>query len=62
MLVYFLKGSLPWQGIEAKTKEEKCKKIFEKKVSTSIETLCEDLPQEFVNYLNYCRSLNFDER
>ncbi|KAK2456618.1 casein kinase protein [Trifolium repens] len=37
VFMYFLRGSLPWQGLKAVTKEEKYDKIREKKLSTSIE-------------------------
>jgi len=61
ILVYFLRGSLPWQGLQAKTRKEKYTKIKDKKALTSIETLCEGLPLEFAAYLKYCRGLKFDE-
>jgi hypothetical protein len=34
---YFLRGSLPWQGLKAGTKRQKYEKISEKKMSTPIE-------------------------
>ncbi|KAH9785325.1 Casein kinase 1-like protein 9 [Citrus sinensis] len=37
VLMYFLRGSLPWQGLKAGTKKQKYDKISEKKVSTPIE-------------------------
>lgn len=46
VLVYFLRGSLPWQGLRAK-KSEKNERVLEKKMEVPVETLCEDLPQEF---------------
>ncbi|GFY80832.1 casein kinase I-like 3 [Actinidia rufa] len=37
VLLYFLRGSLPWQGLKAATKKQKYDKICEKKLSTPIE-------------------------
>jgi serine/threonine protein kinase len=62
VLLYFLRGSLPWQGLKAQTKREKYDKISDKKYSTPIEVLCKGFPSEFATYLNYCRSLRFDEK
>ena len=62
VFMYFNRGSLPWQGLRAKTKKEKYDAIKEKKVSTSIETLCKGFPEEFSTYLNYCHKLGFDEK
>lgn len=61
VLVYFLKGGLPWQGLQAKDHKEKYEKIKNKKQSISVEKLCEGLPCEFAMYLKYCRTLRFDE-
>ncbi|XP_057978497.1 casein kinase 1-like protein 2 [Malania oleifera] len=62
VLMYFLKGSLPWQGLKAGTKKQKYEKISEKKVSTPIEALCRGYPTEFASYFHYCRSLRFDDK
>ncbi len=62
VMLYFLKGKLPWQGLPAKTKKEKYEKIKEKKQNTPIEDLCAKLPKEFAKYLNYCRSLQFEDK
>jgi len=62
VLMYFNRGSLPWQGLKANTKKEKYNIIAEKKVSTPIEILCKQFPTEFATYLNYCRALRFDDR
>jgi hypothetical protein len=52
---YFLRGSLPWQGLQAATKKQKYEKISEKKMKTSFESLCKGFPQEFVTYFQYVR-------
>jgi len=62
VLMYFNRGSLPWQGLKAGSKKEKYEKIMEKKMSTPVEVLCKHFPCEFVTYLNYCRSLRFEDR
>ncbi|EUR70320.1 CK1/CK1/CK1-D protein kinase [Plasmodium falciparum 7G8] len=62
VLMYFLRGSLPWQGLKAISKKDKYDKIMEKKISTSVEVLCRNASFEFVTYLNYCRSLRFEDR
>lgn len=62
VMVYFCKGRLPWQGITAATTEKRYNLIMEKKISTSIENLCWGLPSEFATYLNYARSLRFDDK
>ncbi|KAH9729281.1 Casein kinase 1-like protein 9 [Citrus sinensis] len=62
VLMYFLRGSLPWQGLKAGTKKQKYDKISEKKVSTPIEVLCKSYPSEFVSYFHYCRSLRFEDK
>ncbi|KAL8458597.1 hypothetical protein ACS0TY_036204 [Phlomoides rotata] len=62
VLMYFLRGSLPWQGLKAGTKKQKYDKISEKKVSTSIESLCRGYPTEFASFFHYCRSLKFDDK
>ncbi|CAL0324004.1 unnamed protein product [Lupinus luteus] len=62
VLLYFLRGSLPWQGLKAATKKQKYDKICEKKVSTPIEVLCKSHPVEFASYFHYCHSLIFDQR
>ena len=62
ILVYFLKGKLPWQRIKANTKEEKYKKILEKKIEISSNELCKGLPKEFENFLEYTKQLKYEER
>ncbi|KAJ3261817.1 casein kinase I [Boothiomyces macroporosus] len=44
VFMYFLRGSLPWQGLKAATNKQKYEKIGEKKQTTPIKELCETLP------------------
>ncbi|KAI6132108.1 CK1/CK1/CK1-G protein kinase [Pisolithus croceorrhizus] len=53
VFMYFLRGSLPWQGLKAATNKQKYEKIGEKKQTTPIKELCEGYPEEFSIYLNY---------
>jgi casein kinase I homolog HRR25 len=87
VLMYFCKGTLPWQGLKAATKKQKYDRIMEKKMTTPTEVLCRCVgiyidnllcvatnqrsyaainnrgyPNEFAIYINYTRSLRFDDR
>lgn len=61
MLVQFAKGSLPWTSIDANDSKEKRKKIAHIKMTTSIDSICSDLPPEFAKFLREVRQLRFDE-
>lgn len=61
MLIYFLRGNLPWQGLKAETLKERYQKIGDTKKATTIEVLCDGLPDEFATYLRYVRKLDFFE-
>ncbi|XP_037956367.1 casein kinase I isoform X9 [Teleopsis dalmanni] len=61
MFMYFLRGSLPWQGLKADTLKERYQKIGDTKRATPIEVLCEGHPEEFATYLRYVRRLDFFE-
>ena len=55
--MYFLRGSLPWQGLKAATNKQKYEKIGEKKQTTPIKELCEGYPgkswQNFMSLFIY---------
>ena len=61
ILIYFLKGKLPWQDVKAKQKEERHKLITEIKSKVTIESLCENTPKEFAELLTYVKNLEFEE-
>lgn len=62
VLMYFIRGSLPWQGLKANTKKQKYERIMDRKMSTSTEQLCKGFPSEFRSFFEYCRSLRFEDR
>jgi hypothetical protein len=62
VFMYFLRGKLPWQGLQAKEGDEKYVKIKQKKIMTNLETLCQGFPNEFLTYMQYCRTLEFDNK
>lgn len=62
MLMYFLRGSLPWQGLKANNLSERYRKIGETKQATPISVLCEGYPLEFASYLKYSRQIDFFEK
>lgn len=61
VLIYLVKGNLPWQGVKAKDKIERNKKIGEIKQSMSLGKLCNGLPGCFYHYLSNCFELDYDE-
>jgi len=61
VLMYFIRGSLPWQGLKMNRKDDKFKKIYEVKKNTTTEELTQGYPAEFFEYLNYSKNLEFEE-
>ena len=61
LLIYLIKGSLPWQGLKIKQKNEKYEKIREMKIDLDINKLCEGIPEEFGDYIKMVRKLEFEE-
>ena len=61
VLLYFLRGKLPWQGIHVKNKEDRYHKIMEIKIETKPEELCKGFPKEFESYIRYCRGLDYKD-
>ena len=61
VLMYFLKGNLPWQGLKINKREDRYRKIYEKKKETTAEELCKGFPKEFCEFVKYTRKLEFEE-
>lgn len=60
-MIYFLKGRLPWQGLRARTKQEKYEKIRESKEGISLYELCMGLPKEIHSFCFYVRNLGYED-
>lgn len=60
MMVYFLQGQLPWQGLKG-SRRDKATLVMEKKQTAVVEELCEGLPVEFAEYMSNVRSLHRQE-
>ena len=50
-LIYFIKGTLPWSKIR------ESHDIRDKKINTSLDELCEGLPEEFKSFIENSRNL-----
>lgn len=61
VLLYSLRGSLPWQGFQTTSTEEKYGRILESKQSLTSEQLCDGLPRELVLYFHHVRSLRLED-
>ena len=61
ILVYLIKGCLPWEYPNINNKEEKIKKIKEMKTKINDKILCECLPEEIKLFVSYIKNLKFDE-
>jgi len=62
MILYFLRGSLPWQGLKAANKKQKEELILETKETISTRDLCDGLPKEFAIYFDHVDSLGVDDK
>jgi hypothetical protein len=60
--MYFLLGSLPWQGLKYKKNEDQFEKIAQKKYSTPFEELTANQPEELLLYFKHCDRLNFEDQ
>ena len=61
LILYFLKGTLPWQGLKITSRSKRFKAITELKKKVKLESLCENLPPEILLFCKYTRKLGFTE-
>jgi serine/threonine protein kinase len=62
ILIYLYRGKLPWQGIKTKDKKKRYLHIYKEKMKHTPEELCKGMPREFIVFLNYIKTLSFDEK
>lgn len=60
LFVYLLKGKLPWQDLPSD--DSHYSHILQLKKETSIEDLCDGLPEQFAQYLYYSKQLSFTDK
>ena len=61
VLMYFLRGDLPWQNIKIKGKQDKYEKICGYKKEISSQELGKNFPSEFAEILDYFKNLGYTE-
>jgi len=62
MLICLAKKNLPWMKLNIKmTIKEKVIESCKLKRGIKLEKLCEGLPEEFIDYIKYCRKLEFEQ-
>ena len=65
MLVYLATNNLPWKSKRIMETIEEIsyfrKEIYKIKKSFLPEKICEGLPEEFIDYIKYCRKLEFEQ-
>ncbi|KAH9387158.1 casein kinase 1 [Nematocida major] len=61
IILYLLKGKLPWQGLK-ESKREKCRIIGEMKSEMKIEEVAKNMPggKQMVEYFRYVETVKFD--
>ena len=61
LIIYFIKGRLPWQGFRHINKEERNRRILETKKKISSQELCSGCPKELEVFIDYIKHLGFTE-
>ena len=61
MLIYFMRGKLPWQGVTGNKKIERYLKIYKMKKNVAPEDLCKSLPRQMTEFMRYVKQLEFEQ-
>ena len=62
MMIYLMKGHLPWQGMVNSNPNKKYDKIKKLKINTKLEDLCLGLHEESIKFIQYARDMKFDDK
>ena len=63
MMMYFLKGSLPWQGmVNNNDTKKKYDRIKDLKIKYKLSDLCHGYPKECAMFIQYARNMKFESR
>ena len=62
VILYFLRGSLPWQRFMTWDTNVFVNKIMQEKIEITVDELCEGQPSELKEFMNYVRNLEFIAR
>jgi serine/threonine protein kinase len=62
VIVYLVKGSLPWQGIIVQPGQIHEDEVLRVKQATTVKALCKGLPQPFVGFIEYIQCLRFRDK
>ena len=62
MMVYLMKGRLPWQGKVNSNPKKRYDEIKKMKVNIKLSELCHNLPKECVKFIQYARDMKFEDK
>src|SRR5260370_41090976 len=62
VIVYLVKGWLPWQGIAVHPSQVHHDEVLRLKQATTAKTLCKGLPQLFIKFIQHIWSLGFEDK
>ena len=62
MMVYLMKGNLPWQGMVSSNPKKRYDRIKKLKLDLKLTDLCAGLPKETIKFIQYARDMKFEDK
>lgn len=62
IIIYFIKGELPWQNVKANSKKEKYNKVYQLKKHNVPNGICQFLPEDIKLIVTYILNLNIKQK